>query len=527
MENKISKRRFVCNKYIVYSYIIGTVIFFASMFFGPWLIMDEWNEPNMYKVFVRDTYVGDVRDKQTAHECLQVAKESVSADSEEITFMDAGIRFEGEHTIFGLSSSTSEIIAMMTELLKSNVQQTLQRSYMLKINNYLVALSSISEVEQVLQTVVDQYDSTGGFDVILKRDTERAFNVLTAEVVAANVAKEERIGSSFAGFTSIEDTLFNEDYYQEELGFSDFEEGIWSMNFLDKIEITECYLKSEDISTMEEAIQYLTQDQSEEGIYKVVAGDTLSGISISTGIPMEELIALNDALESENSIINIGQELIVSIPKAPVTLEYVETQYREEEYSAEIQYIENDDWYTTKQVTLQEPSNGFRKAVSNITYHNGEEYIVEVLKQEVLTEAVPKIVERGTKIPPTYIKPLAGGRLSSGFGYRSFRGGSNHYGVDWATPTGTTIYASSGGTVTRAGWSSSYGYCVYIQHPDGVETRYAHNSKLLVKVGQTVKQGEAIALSGNTGDSYGAHLHFEIRVNGKPIDPYSKGYLGS
>ena len=111
MENKISKRRFFRNKYIVYSYIIGAVIFFASMFFGPWLILDEMNEPNVYKVFVQDTYVGTVRDKQTAHECLQMAKEAVSANSEEITFMDAGIRFEGEHMIFGLTSNSSEIVA--------------------------------------------------------------------------------------------------------------------------------------------------------------------------------------------------------------------------------------------------------------------------------------------------------------------------------------------------------------------------------------------------------------------------------
>ena len=118
--------------------------------------------------------------------------------------------------------------------------------------------------------------------------------------------------------------------------------------------------------------------------------------------------------------------------------------------------------------------------------------------------------------------------MSSSFGRRKAptKGASTyHQGIDWAIPRGTAVYASSGGTVTRAGWSSSYGYCVYIQHPDGVETRYAHNSKLLVKVGQSVKQGQSIALSGNTGDSFGAHLHFEIRKNGKPIDPFTKGYL--
>ena len=133
-----------------------------------------------------------------------------------------------------------------------------------------------------------------------------------------------------------------------------------------------------------------------------------------------------------------------------------------------------------------------------------------------------KIVERGTKIPPTYIKPLSGGRLSSGFGGRKAptKGAStNHKGVDWATPIGTAIYASSGGTVTKAGWGSGYGYVIYIKHPDGRETRYGHLSKVLVSPGQSVKQGQKIALSGNTGRSTGPHLHFEIRINGVAVNP--------
>ena len=126
-------------------------------------------------------------------------------------------------------------------------------------------------------------------------------------------------------------------------------------------------------------------------------------------------------------------------------------------------------------------------------------------------------MERGTKIPPTYIKPISGGRLTSNFGRRNrpTRGASSyHKGVDWATPTGTAVYASCGGTVARG-----YGYVVYINHPDGRQTRYGHLSKVLVSAGQTVSQGQKIALSGNTGVSTGPHLHFEILINGSQVNP--------
>lgn len=91
--------------------------------------------------------------------------------------------------------------------------------------------------------------------------------------------------------------------------------------------------------------------------------------------------------------------------------------------------------------------------------------------------------------------------------------------MDWATPTGTPVYASCGGTVAKAGWGSGYGYVVYINHEDGRQTRYGHLSKVLVSAGQKVKQGDKIALSGNTGVSTGPHLHFEILINGSQVNP--------
>ena len=141
-------------------------------------------------------------------------------------------------------------------------------------------------------------------------------------------------------------------------------------------------------------------------------------------------------------------------------------------------------------------------------------------------DAVPKIVERGTKIPPTYIWPLSGGRISSYFGRRRApKAGAStyHKGLDIATPTGSSVYASCGGVVTSCGWQGGYGYAVVIRHPDGKSTRYAHLSKILGSVGQSVVQGQTIARSGSTGVSTGPHLHFEIIIGGSQVDPL--GYL--
>ena len=221
-------------------------------------------------------------------------------------------------------------------------------------------------------------------------------------------------------------------------------------------------------------------------------------------------------------MIRAGDELVIMVPKPELTVERQEELYYEEDYEADIIYVDNDDWYTTETKTLQEPSAGHRKVVAVVSFENDKKVSEEIIKEEITYEAVPKIVERGTKIPPSYIKPISGGRLSSTFGKRSApkKGASTyHKGVDWATPTGTAVVASSGGVVAKAGWGSGYGYVVYINHPDGRQTRYGHLSKVLVSAGQTVSQGQKIALSGNTGISTGPHLHFEILINGSQVNP--------
>lgn len=114
------------------------------------------------------------------------------------------------------------------------------------------------------------------------------------------------------------------------------------------------------------------------------------------------------------------------------------------------------------------------------------------------------------------------GPITSPFGAPRSGGLRRHAGVDYAVPTGTPVLAARAGRVTYAGSSSGYGLRVDLDHGEGISTRYAHLSKISVRLGQTVAAGAAVGLSGNTGESTGPHLHFELRRNGVAVDPTSK-----
>ena len=130
-------------------------------------------------------------------------------------------------------------------------------------------------------------------------------------------------------------------------------------------------------------------------------------------------------------------------------------------------------------------------------------------------------LEKGTIAIPSAM-PVSGTRFTSGYGVRSdpFRKrAAMHAGVDLAGPVGTEILATADGVVKRSRWVSGYGNLVEIDHGHGIETRYGHLSKRNVNEGDRVKRGELIGLMGSTGRSTGSHLHYEVRIDGKAVNP--------
>ena len=518
----------ISKNYRKMQFIWMRVMFFVAIIVGfmmPGMIKIDDGEKNFYTIYLNESKIGATDSRDTIDEVMARARRIIAGESTDLIYAKMDLEVESERVLFGKIDSERTLLNRVAGVLQENSIQTLQRAYTVKVNEYSVNLASSDEVKELLNAALNKYDTKDEYSVELVLDPTRELHVLTAQINKKEEKEEEEKEVFWeSGVEKYLDDIFKSMEPEVERAFENYDYGLQSMGFAEKVEIGETFLLPEELTPLDEAIEQVTKDKEVNEIYEVVAGDTLSGIVEKVNIPMDKIIELNDAIKDERSTLHIGQEIIITVPEPELSVVRTEQLYLEEAYDADIIYVDNDDWYTTQEKTLQEPSTGFRKAVANITYRNDKEISKEVVKEVVLMEAVPKIVERGTKIPPTFIKPISGGRLTSRFGRRTSptRGASsNHKGVDWGIPRGSSVVASSGGTVTKAGWGGGYGYVVYIKHPGGAETRYAHCSKVLVSVGQTVKQGQRIALTGNTGVSTGPHLHFELRLNGTPVDPYA------
>ncbi len=502
----------------------------VAAFFLPQIEFFRHDGDNRFTVFLYGEKIGVVSDRSDLEDILLESRRELAEEADGLYMVEQPVfTYEGSEAIWNSGiSSRKELKEAMKNSLSAHAKDELAKTYTVKVNTQTVNLQAAEEVESLLGSTIGKYDAESKFMVQMELDPNRKLNVLIPQIVDKRASKEMNFELG-VGVDNIMDAVQSNISIPEYMEFEDFETGLKEIGFSEKVEVVEAYVPESDVTDLDSAIELLTMEQEIQQIYKVQSGDTLSEISLTVGIPMDTIVEMNpDKLDDVNSTLQINDELIITVPEPELSVIWTNREHYDETYEAEIIYIPRDDWFTNQMVTLQEPSAGYREVIADITYDNDTEISREVVKEEVIMEAVPKIVERGTKIPPSYIKPLSGGRLSSQFGRRKAptKGASTyHKGVDWATPIGTPIYASSGGVVAKAGWGSGYGYVVYINHPDGRQTRYAHLSKVLVSVGQHVSQGDRIALSGNTGVSSGPHVHFEILINGvqkNPLDYINK-----
>ncbi|MDD7470907.1 MAG: peptidoglycan DD-metalloendopeptidase family protein [Oscillospiraceae bacterium] len=197
--------------------------------------------------------------------------------------------------------------------------------------------------------------------------------------------------------------------------------------------------------------------------------------------------------------------------------------------------IETNTLFIGDSRVRREGKDGQEFVIDIVTYNGDKKVLSQHLTSLVVTPPVSKVIERGmraesismgsytvTQTKGTFCWPVVGlYQITSQFGYRSL---GYHHGIDisGAGASGSLVVAGASGTVTEAGWSTTgYGNYVIIDHGNGVETLYGHmlDNSISVSKGDTVYKGQAIGRVGDTGYSFGAHLHFEVRINGNRVDP--------
>jgi|GEM_PF-569726 len=296
------------------------------------------------------------------------------------------------------------------------------------------------------------------------------------------------------------------------------------VGFAEKVEIEETDIYYNEVNAAEDVYEKLVTDQQAEQVYTVQSGDSLWAIASRNNMSVDELAALNPSL---GNTLKVGAQLMICKPDRPLDILTAETVVYDQEVPYAIIEEKRDNLYTTQTQLIRAGSSGVDRVTARIYRCNGVEQSRDILNEEPISQPVDRIIAVGTKEPALFVDNSRGdgryvwptqGRLTSPFGWRW---GRMHEGIDIANLRGTPVYAADAGTVIHAARKSGYGNFIIVYHGDGKETCYGHLNGYAVGAGDTVEKGQLIGYMGNTGRSTGPHLHFEIRINGKPQNPLS------
>ena len=258
--------------------------------------------------------------------------------------------------------------------------------------------------------------------------------------------------------------------------------------------------------------------------YSVKAGDTVASIANDNKLNTRELLTANRDLAGENALLYVGQKVVVSLinPVVTVVEENHVVELQTIKYKTEIE--EDPNYYTGYSEVVRQGVNGQNLVTKKVQKENGQITNVVNVSTEEIKPAISRLVKTGSRTSiivanngiwawPT----VSGYTLTDGY---EWRWGKLHAAQDIAgLGCNSPIYAANDGKVVSAYYNSSLGNYVEIDHGNGYRTGYAHLNKSYVREGQAVKMGEVIGLMGDTGFSFGCHLHFITKYNGQTFDP--------
>lgn len=294
---------------------------------------------------------------------------------------------------------------------------------------------------------------------------------------------------------------------------------IKEIGFAEKVELRNEFTDASKIAEKDEIIEFITKGTNETRTHKIVSGESFWSISKKYNMSLSDLQKANPGVNPEK--IKIDQVINLIVPKPLISVKTVQTVTSIEKAEFEQKVEFSSSMYKDETTVKVKGQHGEKEVVADVTKINGIETGRTVISEKIIKQPKTQVIVKGTKEPPpkkgtgTFSYPARGG-ISSRYG---MRWGRRHTGIDIAAPYGSPVKASDGGTVIWVGYEGGYGKLIKIDHGANYVSYYGHLSKYSVKVGQKVYKGQVIGAVGNTGNSTGPHLHFEIRKNGVVQNP--------
>lgn len=492
-----------------------------------------------FDVYLGDDHIGVVRTEEEALEVYRDLEESLKSTYDMGVVLDKELEFKETNAKDEALSTANEIKSNIKDNINVSVAgfelvvdgesigifrsgqeveyilDTIKSSYLPQVVEEVAIVAAGNQVEEVSAPRTHTVEDGDNYWTIARQYnmTATALEEANPGVNPSRLKPGDIINLTEGGQAQDEVKV------QNDFPVVDKDADIKEVDFSEDIEVVKVETSFNKLADPDETIARIREGKEEMRTHIVEVGESYWIIARMYDTTVEELLSANPGQDSQS--LKPGDEVNLFVPTPLLTVRTVEQIQYTEDTDFETEVKTDDSMYKNQKKILTKGEKGKSEIVANVTKLNGIVEEKEIINEKVIVEPVTEVVVQGTKeLPKTaatgsFMVPTSG-RLSSPYG---MRGGSMHRGIDLANSTGTNVYAADGGRVTFSGYKGSYGYMIEINHENGYVTRYAHNSKLLVKSGERVYRGQHISEMGNTGRSTGPHLHFEILVNGSHQNP--------
>lgn len=426
------------------------------------------NQHVVYRIYINDEVVGLINNKEEYDTLIENhMKELLQQYPDQVIYAPTNVRVEEEVTLLPVDSIDNQ--AVLSQVAEKADFKT--STNVVTIGEQKFAVKDTAVVESTLMDLMKYYTGTENLAKIM--DTENPIQALS------------ETGSQYIGAKVVE-----------------------------PVKVESSYAAPDEVLTADQMRRMMLYGQKEPQQTVTFGEDSsLWYIARDYGLTEEELILLNPQVEGLKWGELLGMELDVT-PLNPII--HVQTEQEKVNVapiSYETEYIDDETMLKGQTKVTQTGQNGEFLTRTKVEYVNGEQTNSTVVEETQLSEPVKEVIIRGTKVVSgvgtgNWVWPTTSRNVTCG--YLCYSG---HYAIDISASTGQSVYAADNGVVVSASYNAAYGNVILINHKNGYYTRYAHLNSMNVKAGDIVEAGQLIGGAGNTGNSTGTHLHFEIRTN--------------